>query len=108
MSRLAAILGGLVGMLLVPLALVAPTALLLLPAHFAFTALATAAALGEGVAGRPERARLWGWWHLVVSIVTVGGLELGSRLDGRGYWVVPWVFVLAWGWLPPVVGGLAG
>lgn len=108
MGRLAAVLGALLGILLVPLALVAPTAILLLPGHLAFTVLATAGAVGEGIAGRPERARLWGASHLVASIAMVGALELGSRVDGRAYWIVPWVFAVIWGWIPAVVGGLSG
>ena len=82
MLRLAAILGGLVGVLLVPLALAAPTSLLLLPAHLAFCALASAAAIGEGLAARPERARLRGAWSLVATIGMVAALQLGSGVDG--------------------------
>ena len=108
MGRLAAVLGALLGVVLVPLALVAPTAILLLPGHLAFTALATAGAIGEGVAGRPERARLWGALHLVGSIAMIAALELGSRVDGRAYWIVPWLFAVIWGWIPAVAGGLAG
>ena len=109
MGRLLAIFGGLIGVLLVPLALVSPTAWLLLPAHLAFTVLATVAALGSGVAGRPGRARAWGVGHLLASIAMVTALEIGSRAAGGScYWIVPWLPAVMWGWIPSVAGGLSG
>ncbi len=108
MGRLAAILGALIGLLLVPLALVSPTWLLLLPAHLLFTLLALAATVAEGLAGRAERARQWGFGHLVATIAMIGALELGARVDGSRWWLIPWVLVLLWGWLPITVSGVAG
>jgi hypothetical protein len=105
---LAAIVGGLLGGLLVPLALAAPTSLLLIPAHFLFTLLASIAALGEGLSGRPQRARAWGGAHLLASILMVAGLEVGARVHEVRYWIGPWILALLWGWLPMVVGGAAG
>jgi hypothetical protein len=108
-NRLLAIFGALLGILLVPLALIGPTAVLLLPAHLAFTATATAGALGEGVAGHPERARWWGLMHLVGSFAMVGALELGARIiEHSAYWVVPWTAAVLWGWIPSVTAGVAG
>jgi hypothetical protein len=106
--RLAAILGGLVGVLIVPLALVAPTSILLIPAHLGFALLATFGAVGEAVVARPERSRIWGLWFLVASIAMVAALQFGSQVDGRAYWMLPWIAALAWGWIPPVVAGIAG
>lgn len=108
MGRLGAVIGALVGVLLVPLALVSPTYVLLLPAHLIFTALAVVAAVLEGLAGRPERARLWGFGHLVASIAMIGALELGARVSGTSWWVLPWILVLLWGWLPISIAGLSG
>src|SRR5687768_7223715 len=110
MRRLLAIFGGLLGALLVPLALAGPTAWLLIPAHLAFTILATVAAVLEGFAGYPERARIWGFGHLVATLAMVGALELGADLrDGSAwYWFAPWIAAAVWGWVPMVAAGLAG
>lgn len=108
MGRVAAILGALLGLFLVPLALTGPTAWLCLPVHFAFALGVTAGAVGEGVAGHPERARVWGAGYIVVSIAMVGALELGSTVAQRSYWLFPWLVLLLWGWAPPVAAGLSG
>jgi len=108
MGRVAAVFGGLVGVLLVPLALAAPTAWVLVPAHLLFSVLVTIATTGEGFAGRPERARLWGLAYLVASVAMVAALELGAGVRSSRYWIGPWVLVLLWAWVPPVAAGLAG
>jgi hypothetical protein len=109
-SRLLVILAGLLAVLLVPLALSGPTALLLLPAHLAFAIVTSTGALLDGFDGWPERARRWGFVFLVVSLATVGALQLGADVRGlaMGYWGIPWLGVLLWGWVPPVVCGFAG
>jgi hypothetical protein len=108
MARLAAIFGGLTGLLLPFLALVAPTAWLLLPAHLLFSGLVCLASIGEGLSSRPERARRWGLGYLVSTLLAIGAFDLGARVADRAYWLVPWTILLAWGWIPPVVAGLAG
>jgi hypothetical protein len=107
-TRLLAIVGALLGVLLVPIALVGPTAWLVVPAHALFSLLVTVAAVIDGLSGRAERARVWGIGYMVASLATIGALQFGSTVEGRAYWVVPWVAMLAWGWAPPVVAGLAG
>lgn len=116
MGRLAAIFGALLGVLLVPLALAGPTSLLILPAHALLSTLTTAAALGEGFAGRPRRARWWGVGFVGASLAMIAALELGAEAqggaDGRAwYWVAPWAGALLWGWVPPaaaLVGSWVG
>lgn len=108
MGRLFAVLGGLFGVLLVPLSLVAPTAWLVLPGHLALTVLATVAALHAGWIGRAERARLWGLGYLVATIAMVAALQLGREVSGGVWWVFPWFAAVLWGWIPPVVAGLSG
>ena len=110
MSRLLAIHAGLLGIVLVPLALSGPTALLLVPAHLGFSAIVALGAVWDGIDGWPERARRWGAFYLVATLAMVAALELGAdaRGGGLGYWGVPWTAALCWGWLPPVVAGLAG
>ncbi len=104
-------LTGLLGVLLVPLALSAATAwLLLIPAHLTFVALCCTGSVLDGYAGRPERARRWGFYGLLATAVVVGALEIGALLRGEalGYWSGPWLCALYGGWLPPVVGGIMG
>jgi hypothetical protein len=110
MRRLAAIIGGLLGVLLVPLALSRVTALFLLPAHGLLTVVAVVGAFAEGWSGYPERAKLWGLGFLVATALMLGTLEFASdaRAAGSSYWAAPWVAVLVWGWIPPVVAGLSG
>lgn len=110
MGRLLAIVAGLLAVLLVPLALGGPTALLLLPAHLGLSLAVVAGALLDGFDGRPERARRWGFFYLLATFAMVLALELGADARGRAlaYWGVPWVAALAWGWIPPVASGLAG
>lgn len=108
MSRLAAIVGAMLGILLVPLALIGQTAWLVVPSHALFAVLVTIAAVADGVTGRPERARVWGAGYLVCSIATIAALQVGSSVEGRAYWIGPWMAMLVWGWIPPIAAGLAG
>lgn len=103
-----AVFGGLTGLLVMPLGLVGPTAWVLVPAHAAFTALCVVGALAEAVRGRGEAARRWGLWHVVATIGAMVGFELGRRASGGAWWIVPWLLILCWSWIPIVVGGLAG
>ena len=110
MTRLLAIVAGLLAVLLVPLALSGPTALLLLPAHLAFVLVTATGAILDGLDGMPERARRWGFVYLVATIGMVAALQLGGDLRGQAlsYWGIPWLAALLWGWIPPVVSGMAG
>ena len=102
--------GGLLAILLVPLALAAPTAWLLLPVHALFTVLALLGTLAEGAAGWPQRARMWGAAYLVATAAMVASLALGAdaRAQGIDYWGAPWLAALLWGWTVPVASGFAG
>jgi len=108
--RLAVIFGGLFGVLLIPLGLSGPTAWLLIPAHFGFTVIAAAGAAIEGLSGHAERARLWGLFYLIATLAMAGVLELAAEIRGHSttYWLAPWLGALFWGWIPPVVSGVAG
>ena len=110
MRRLTAIFGGLVAVLSIPLALAAPTAWVLVVAHLGFTAIATVGAALEGLAGHGERARLWGLFYLVATVLMVATLEFAATERGAGtsYWAAPWLAALLWGWIPPVIAGLGG
>lgn len=108
MRTLLAAFAALLGMLLIPVALVSPTVWLVPPAHLAFSVVVSVGAVLEAVAGHPDRARLWGAGYLVASIAMVAGMQVGSDVEGRAYWYVPWLVVLLWGWAPAVVAGLAG
>lgn len=110
MTRLIALLAGLLAVLLVPLALSGPTALLAAPAHFAFSLAVATGAVLDGLDGWPTRARRWGFVYLVATIAMIAALQVGAdaRGAGLGYWGIPWIAVLAWGWIPPVVASAAG
>lgn len=108
MRRLLAIFGGLTGILILPLGLVAPTAWLLVPAHAAFTALCILGALLSAARGAADAARRWGAWHIVATIGAMTGFELGRRAQEGAWWMAPWLLILLWAWIPMVVAGLAG
>lgn len=110
MTRLLAMVAGLLAVLLVPLALSGPTAQLVPVAHLGFSLAVSIGALLDGLDGWPERARRWGFAYLVATAATVGALELGAdvRHQGMAYWAFPWFSVLLWGWVPPLVAGIAG
>ncbi|MEQ1508743.1 MAG: hypothetical protein ABMB14_41330, partial [Myxococcota bacterium] len=109
-SRLLAIVAGLLAILLVPLALSGPTALLCPPAHLALAVTCCIGSVLDGLDGWPERARRWGFFYLVASIAMVAALELGADVRSQtwGYWGIPWVMAMVWGWIPPVVAGMGG
>ncbi len=107
MRRLLAILAGSLGFVSMPLALSSITSWLLVPCHAVLTAVACAGAVAEAGGGRPERARLWGLAYLVATALMLGALEVGAARGG-GYWSLPLAAVLMWGWVPPLVAGLAG
>ena len=108
MRRLLAIVGALTALFALPLGLVGPTSWLLLPVHASLTAIAIVGAGMEASRGAPERARLWGFAHLLVTLGTVVSIDVGRRVSGGVWWVVPWLGILAWGWIPIVVAGGAG
>lgn len=108
--RLLSACGGVLAVLLLPLSLSGPTAWLLLPAHLLLTAVAALGAALEGLTARPERARIWGLGYLVATLLVAGGLELVTqvRQADAWYWGPPWLGLVIWGWVPPLVAGLAG
>ena len=110
MSRLLVIAAGLLAILLVPLALSGPTALLLIPAHLAFAVVVCTGALLDGFDGCPARARRWSLVFLVATVAMIGALQLGADVRGlaMGYWGIPWLGTLLWAWIPPVVCEIAG
>lgn len=108
MRRLLAVFGGLTGIFIVPLGLVAPTAWLLVPAHAAFTAVCIVGALLSAARGHADGARRWGAWHLIATVGAMTGFELGRRASDGVWWVAPWLLILLWAWIPMVVAGVAG
>lgn len=108
MARLLAVFGVLWGLMLGPLGLSAVTSWLLIPGHAVFSVLVVLGTLVAAWGGYPRRVRFWGAWYLLASGAMVGGLFLGSHAQGQSlYWMVPWVGVLLWAWIPPVVVALA-
>ena len=110
MGRLLATLAALNGLVLPVLALSAPTAIMLVPGHQLFSVLVISGSLVHGWTGHPDLARRWLLAYLVATMATVGSLEVGAMVRGSelAYWAVPWVAVLFWGWIPPLVCGAAG
>lgn len=111
MTRLVAMLAGLLAITMVALALSAPTAwLLLTPTFGMFVSVVCTGAVLDGFDGRPEPARRWGVWSLVATAAVCGALEVGAQIrgEGLGYWSVPWLCTLAMAWVPPVVAGIMG
>lgn len=105
---LLAIVAALAGLLLVPLALAAGTAWLVLPAHLGFSVLCCVSAVLAGLSGRPWQARVVGLAYLGLSLAMVVALSVGAQVRaGSWYWVVPWAGVLLWAWIPPPVALLA-
>ena len=109
MQSLLAVLGALLGIVLVPLALAGGTAWLLLPGHLAFAGACAAGAVLAGLDGHPWRARTFGGAYLLGSVLVVAALAIGSEArDGSWYWILPWAAGLVWGWAPPVIAGIMG
>ena len=107
MQGLLAVLAGLLGVLLVPVALAGGTAWLLLPTHLVFAGACTLGAILAGIDGYPGRVRAFGGVYLVASIAAVVALSWGSSArDDSWYWILPWAGSLLWAWAPPVVVGV--
>lgn len=106
MSRLAASLGLLWGLCLVPLALTAPTTWFMLPAHLLLALLACIASTVAGLVGRPGLARAWGAGFVLVTLAVVFCLQVGAAATGGAWWEVPWLLLLLWSWPVPVFAGL--
>lgn len=106
MQALLGVLAGLIGILLVPLALAGGTAWLIVPAHLMLAVSCTGGAVLAGLGGRPGTVQAYSAGYLVASLAMVAALAVGSEVrDGSWYWMVPWSAVLIWGWAPPVVAG---
>ena len=108
MSRFAAGLASLVGLLLVPLGLAAPTSFVLLPAHLFFTVLTLVAVCSDAFLGRPGRVMVWTALYVVASLAMVVSLEVGFSVRPEGWYaltpIVPWAGAVIWGWVVPVAG----
>ncbi len=104
-TRPLALVAALLVLVQVPLALSAPTALLLVVAYGLQCVVVTAGAAVDAFRGRALRARRWGFVHLLASVLVVAALDVGSRVQGGtwSYWGVPFAFVLAVGWVPPLL-----
>ncbi|MCB9664153.1 MAG: hypothetical protein H6732_08555 [Alphaproteobacteria bacterium] len=108
MIRLAGVATGLLGLLLVPLALTAGTSWLAVLGHLALTALCVGLAWFDGLAGRPATARAWGAWAAVCTAGVAGALHLSWSAHGGWAWMAPFALILLWAWVGPVAGWLAG
>jgi hypothetical protein len=90
------------------LALSSGTSWLVVPGHLLFSLVAVVAALSALVEGRPGRARTIGLLYLGFSVAAAAALGWGAEMRGeRWSWVLPWVAMLAWGWVPPVVSAVS-
>jgi hypothetical protein len=110
LARLLALLALLTGVALWGVSLSGPTALLLVPGHALFAVLVMAGATIDGWSGRPESARAWLFGYVLHGLLLVALLEVGARVRGEAlsYWGLPWTFLLAWGWIPPLWTSGAG
>jgi hypothetical protein len=109
MERLLVLFAGLLAVLLVPLGLSGPTAMMVPAVHLGFALVVCAGATLEGVDGRPGPTRWWSIAYLVATLAMVVALEIGTLAHGaRSSWSVPWAFLLVWGWIPPLVVAAAG
>ena len=92
------------------LALSGPTAAFVPLGHAALSVWVCVGSLARGWAGHPDAARRWALGYLVVTLVVSAALEVGAatRGAGVGYWGLPWLGLLVWGWAPPLVAGAAG
>lgn len=109
-GRPLALVAGLLVAVQLPLALSAPTALFGVVAYALQCAAITSGAAVDAFQGRAARCRWWGFSHLVASVFVVAALDVGGRVHGAAlaHWGVPFAFVLAVGWIPPLLSfGLA-
>ena len=108
MSRAAASLAALIGVLLVPLALAAPTSFVLIPAHLSLTLLTLVAIGADTFHGRPGRVLAWPVLYVGASVAMVVALEAGFSVRTAGWYtltpVFPWVVTLTWVWTVPLAG----
>lgn len=108
MRRLTGVGAGLLGLLLVPLALAPTTSWLAVLGHLVLSGLCVGLAAWEGVAGRPGTARAWGAWSVLSTAGVAGALHVGWAEHGSWAWIGPFALLALWGWVPPVAAWGAG
>lgn len=108
MRRVAAVVAGLCGVLLVPLGLSWETMWLMPLAHLTLCLLAAGLALQEGWRGRPGVARAWGAWVLVATAAGMAALDRAGWAEGHAMWWLPYLATLGWGWMPIAAAWGAG
>lgn len=108
MHRLAVAAGGILGLLLVPLAMSTATSWLVLPAHLLMCMVGTTDLVSQALRGRGDRARAWGVWILLATLGAGGSLQLSSWAGEGWSWMLPWSGLLCWAWVPPVLAVVLG
>jgi hypothetical protein len=107
MGRLLGGFGVLFAMALVPLALAPNVVWLAIPGHFIFSLVVAVGAVQQGFDGQATGVKAWGILYVVTSVGIAVAMEFGGATRASWYWMVPWTFMLLWGWFPAVVISLA-
>lgn len=108
MRRVLAVLTGLLGVAVVPLALSAATSWMAILGHLALSAACVGLSITDGAGGRPMAARGWGVFHLCTTAGIATALHAASWTRGGWGWTVPLFAVLLWAWIPPIVAFASG
>ena len=75
---------------------------LVLPGHLIFSILVSVGALQQGFDGSTLGAKAWGVLYVATSFGIAIAMELGGGARDSWYWMVPWSFLLIWGWAPAI------
>ena len=102
MGRLIAGFGILFALALVPIALAPNVVWMVIPGHFIFSLIVTLGAAQQGFAGQGRGVSGWGVLYVVTSIAIAASMSFGEDARISWYWMVPWTFMLLWGWVPAV------
>ena len=96
------------GVLVVPLAASPVTSWLGVAVHLGLTVQCVVLSLVAGLAARGGEARAWGLWSVLGTLAIGAALHVASWAEGGRAWWGPFVLVLLWGWIPPLVAAVAG
>ena len=99
MGRLISGFGILFAIALVPLALAPNVVWIVIPGHLIFSLVVTLGAAQQGFDGQPRGVSGWGVLYVATSIAIATAMSFGEQTRMSWYWMVPWAFMLLWGWL---------
>jgi hypothetical protein len=96
------------GIVAVPLSASPVTSWLGVVVHLGLSVQCAILSTVAGLGARGGEARAWGLWSVLTTLGLGAALHVASWADGGRAWWGPFVLVLLWGWIPPVVAALAG